>query len=115
MFASADAASNGLESDSNVGGVAAMVSGLTQNNKVLEDHVGEWLTSTNGDYATIGLDTRRAVIATLATHQGMCPDAFRAMLTIPTEKLQRILEKCLENFGDKLQIQHSPIVQQESK
>ncbi|ETN36982.1 uncharacterized protein HMPREF1541_07970 [Cyphellophora europaea CBS 101466] len=90
---------NGLESESNVGGVAAMVSGMAQNNTVLEDHIVQWLTSTNGKYASLGLDTRRAVIATLALRQ---------------DKLQSILDKCLENFGDKLQIQHNPILQQES-
>lgn len=61
---------NGLENESNVGGVAAMVAGMAQNNTVLEDHIVEWLTSTSGEYASLGLDTRRAVIATLALRQG---------------------------------------------
>lgn len=61
---------NGLESESNLGGVAAMVAGVTKNNSVLEDHLVDWLTSTTGEYASLGLDTRRAVIATLALKQG---------------------------------------------
>jgi hypothetical protein len=61
---------NGLEDESNIGGVAAMVTGMTQNNTVLENHIAQWLTSTSGEYAGLGLDTRRAVIATLALREG---------------------------------------------
>lgn len=52
-----------------VSGVAAMVAGLVHSNTVLEKHVEDWLTSTNGEYAGLGLDARRAVITTLATSQ----------------------------------------------
>ncbi|KIW65690.1 hypothetical protein PV04_07923 [Phialophora macrospora] len=82
-----------------VSGVAAMVKGLAQNNALLEDHVVYWLTNTSGEYAGLGLDARRAVIATLATSQ---------------DQLERILEKTTETFGNKLQIQHDAILQQES-
>jgi hypothetical protein len=61
---------NGLESEKNVGGVAAMVAGVMKNNSVLDDHLVEWLTGNKGDFANLGLDTRRAVIATLALRQG---------------------------------------------
>ncbi|EXJ88295.1 hypothetical protein A1O1_05225 [Capronia coronata CBS 617.96] len=88
-----------MSNSSTIGAVAAMVKGLVQNNAILEAHVIQWLTSTNGEYAGLGLDTRRAVIATLASHQ---------------DKLQEVLEKSLERFGNKIQIQHDPIVQQES-
>ena len=53
-----------------VSGIAAMVAGLVQSNALLEEHVVQWLTNTNGEYASLGLDARRAVIATLATSQG---------------------------------------------
>ena len=72
---------NGLESDSAIGGVAAIVSGMVGASKVLDEHLTIWLTSTSGDYATLGLDTRRAVIATLALRKGkimllvICSDA----------------------------------------
>ncbi|KIW23226.1 uncharacterized protein PV07_11443 [Cladophialophora immunda] len=82
-----------------VGGVAAMINGLVQNNPLLEAHVIHWLTSTNGEYAGVGLNARRAVIATLAASQG---------------KLEQVLERSLENFGNKLQIQRDAILQQES-
>ncbi|KIX98731.1 uncharacterized protein Z520_05192 [Fonsecaea multimorphosa CBS 102226] len=84
---------------STVGGVAAMINGVVQNSPLLEAHVIHWLTSTNGEYAGLGLNTRRAVIATLATNQ---------------DKLEQILERSLENFGNKLQIQRDAILQQES-
>lgn len=58
------------DNSSTVGGVAAMVKGLVQNNAILEAHVVHWLTSTTGDYAALGLDTRRAVIVNLASAQG---------------------------------------------
>ncbi|KAK7890246.1 telomere binding protein [Exophiala xenobiotica] len=81
-----------------VGGVAAMVKGLVQNNQVLQAHLTHWLTSTNGEYAGLGLGVRRAVTATLSADQ---------------DKLQAILEKSLEIFGNKLQMQQDPILQQE--
>ncbi|ETI25851.1 hypothetical protein G647_02628 [Cladophialophora carrionii CBS 160.54] len=88
-----------MRNASTVSGVAAMVKGLTQNNVLLEEHVVYWLTSTSGEYAGLGLDTRRAVTATLATSQ---------------DKLGRVLEKAMETFGNKVQIQHDAILQQES-
>ncbi|OAP63536.1 hypothetical protein AYL99_02763 [Fonsecaea erecta] len=90
-----------LETNSStIGGVAAMINGLVRNNPLLEAHVTNWLTSTNGEYAGLGLNTRRAVIATLAASQ---------------DKLEQILERSLENFGNKLQIQRDAILQQESE
>ena len=59
------------ESTSAIGGVAAMVNGLVRNNDVLESYVVEWLTNAHGRTAGLGLDARRAVVATLAKHQGL--------------------------------------------
>ncbi|KIW92026.1 uncharacterized protein Z519_07008 [Cladophialophora bantiana CBS 173.52] len=81
-----------------VGGVAAMINGLVQNNPILEAYIIHWLTSTNGECAGLGLNARRAVIATLATSQ---------------DKLEEVLVRTLDNFGNKLQIQHEAIIQQE--
>ncbi|KAI1618478.1 telomere length regulation protein-domain-containing protein [Exophiala viscosa] len=88
-----------LANTSTVGGVAAMISGLVQSNTVLRAHLTRWLTATDGEYAGLGLDTRRAVMATVSQDQ---------------DQLQTILGKSLEKFGDKLRIQHDPILQQES-
>lgn len=100
---------------SGIEGVAAMVAGMAQNNSVLEEHIVQWLTSTSGEYSGLGLNVRRAVIATLASHQGKGLLGVEYHADTRTDKLRRVLEKCLENFGDKLQIQHSPILQQECK
>ncbi|KAK5022118.1 telomere binding protein [Exophiala sideris] len=87
-----------LANVSTVGGVAAMLNGLVQSNTVLRAHLIHWLTATEREYAGLGLDARRAVMATVAQDQ---------------DQLQIILGKCLEVFGDKLRIQHDPILQQE--
>lgn len=92
-----------------------MVAGMAQNNTVLENHIVQWLTSTNGEYASLGLDTRRAVIATLALREGKLIHRTNKVTDNFLDKLQTILEKCLEDFGDKLQILHSPLLQQECK
>lgn len=62
-----------MKSGPSVSGVAAMIDGLVQSNALLEAHVVNWLTSTNGEYAGVGLEARRAVIVTLATSQGESP------------------------------------------
>jgi hypothetical protein len=111
----------GLEDDDkphvkhNIEGVAAMLAALVQNNAVLDEHLMQWLISATGDYASIGLDTRRAVIATFALRNGRYSTGVMAFLTVDTDKLRTIFEKCIEGFGDKLQIQHNPILQQECK
>jgi hypothetical protein len=61
---------NELRNQTAIGGVAAMVAGLIHDNPVLEEHIERWLTSNTGEYAGLGLDTRRAVIATLGLRQG---------------------------------------------
>jgi hypothetical protein len=105
-----------MRSASTVSGVAAMVKGLTQNNALLEEHVVYWLTSTSGEYAGLGLDARRAVIATLATSQGkLSASSELTVHSLSLDKLERILEKTTETFGNKLQIQHDAILQQECK
>ena len=62
---------NGLESEAAIRGVAAMIAGLLTGNQVLEEHLERWLTGSSGQHASLGLDTRRAVVATLGLRQGM--------------------------------------------
>ncbi|KAJ9616147.1 telomere binding protein [Knufia peltigerae] len=91
-----------------IGGVAAMIKGLVENNILLQTHLTHWLTSATGQYLGLGLDSRRAVIASLSTDkaQGRIDD-------FDLDKLEIVLEKSLEAFGNKLQMQHDPILQQE--
>lgn len=56
-----------------IGGVAAMIKGLVENNILLQTHLTHWLTSATGQYLGLGLDSRRAVTASLSTDKGMHP------------------------------------------
>lgn len=56
--------------DRSIEAVAALVAGITENNEFLQNYVVEWLVDDNGANASIGLPARRAVIATLASHEG---------------------------------------------
>ena len=56
-----------------IGGVAAVIIGLVQDSNSLQAHIINQLTSTTGKYIGLGLNTRRAVIATLALSQGKLP------------------------------------------
>ena len=59
-----------LETSAAIAGVASIVKELVTNNEHLESQLLNWLTATTGELAGFGLDTRRAIIATLALHQG---------------------------------------------
>lgn len=54
-----------------VRGVAAMVAGVIQSNSILKEHMMQGFTNTNGVYAALNLNIRRALIAILAANQGM--------------------------------------------
>ena len=71
-----------MKNTSTVGGVAAMISGLTQNNTLLEEHTIQWLTNTTGEYAGVPLGARRAVIATLATSQSKSGSSLVILRTL---------------------------------
>ena len=53
-----------------IAGVAAIISGLLQENQYLETCLVEWLTTTNGDVVMLGLEMRRAAFAVLAKNEG---------------------------------------------
>jgi hypothetical protein len=61
-----------LQSSGAIRGIAAMISRLVEHNSAFEEQVERWLTDDSGEYAAIGLDARRAVVATLARDQGEC-------------------------------------------
>ncbi|KIV90272.1 hypothetical protein PV10_07593 [Exophiala mesophila] len=79
-------------------GVAAMVRGLVESNSVIQNHLLDWLAASDGESIGLSLGLRRAVIATIAQDK---------------DKLHLILDKTLEQFGDKLRIQHDSMLQQE--
>jgi hypothetical protein len=57
--------------DRTIEAVAGLVAGITENNSFLQDYIVEWLVDDTGANASIGLHARRAVMATLAKHEGM--------------------------------------------
>jgi hypothetical protein len=61
---------SGIEYQARIGGVAAIINGVISEREGLESYLVGWLTDTSGEYATLGLDIRRAVIATLAQREG---------------------------------------------
>lgn len=63
--------SSPVTQDRSIEAVAGLVAGITQNNQFLHDYIVEWLVDDTGDNASICLHARRAVMATLANHEGM--------------------------------------------
>ena len=97
-------------------GVAAMVRGLIESNSVIQNHLLDWLTASNGESIGLSLGLRRAVIANIAQDKGnVHPHSALAVLMCSKDKLHLILDKTLEQFGDKLRIQHDSMLQQEGK
>lgn len=93
-----------------------MVRGLVQSNPVIEHHLLDWLTASNGESIGLGLGLRRAVIATIAQDKGNFPlPCPLTVLMFSKDKLLMVLDKTLQQFGDKLRIQHDSMLQQEGK
>lgn len=59
-----------MKTKTSIRGAAAMIQGLVQSNSIMESHLLEWLTVSNGEYSGLGLGLRRAVIATVAKDAG---------------------------------------------
>lgn len=66
---SINSSSTPVVQDRRIEAVAALVVGITADNRFLQDYIVEWLVDDNGANASIGLHTRRAVMATLADHE----------------------------------------------
>lgn len=62
---------NNIETRKIISGAAALIAGIIKQNEILEEYLEEWLVVANASYAAIGIATRRALIAVLATSQGM--------------------------------------------
>ena len=71
-----------MDKDSVIRGVASIVKELVSQNENLDLHLVDWLTTTTGEYAILGLHTRRAVIATLALHEGRLWSITKDILTL---------------------------------
>ena len=87
-----------VDSDNSISGVAAIVKGLVAQNDNLKGLLVDWLTATSGEYAILGLDTRRAIVATLALHEGTWTSVSMNMLTLlraTASDLESVLGKLL--------------------
>ncbi|KAI1739410.1 telomere length regulation protein [Xylaria scruposa] len=72
---------------------------VVANNDAQRSNLVAWLTSASGAGVGEGCGIRRAAVATLADHK---------------ESLLTVLERGLNQFGDRLYIKHTPILQQEA-
>ncbi|KAI9680020.1 MAG: telomere binding protein [Caeruleum heppii] len=86
-----------LQNTTKIGGAAALLSCLAREGGRKDDLV-DWLTSTSGGGVGEDIAIRRAVVAAVATDE---------------ERLHTVLERSLQHFGDKLYIQHTPVLHQE--
>ncbi|RKF62375.1 DNA replication checkpoint protein tel2 [Erysiphe neolycopersici] len=81
-----------------VSAVAALISSIITGNEIMKNHLLTWLSGNFGAGVGEGVSIRRSVIAAIA-NDNHC--------------IESILEKCIEQFGDHLYIQHTPTLQQE--
>ncbi|KAI9834743.1 MAG: hypothetical protein M1819_002829 [Sarea resinae] len=82
-----------------VAGASALLAGTIFENRVLKNSLATWLTGNSGGGSSReGINVRRAAIAALSSDE---------------DQLQMVLEQCMQTFGDKLYIKHTPIMHQE--
>ncbi|KAL9611549.1 MAG: hypothetical protein Q9167_003833 [Letrouitia subvulpina] len=81
---------------STIGGIAALLCSLGQNSRDFQDLLAEWISRDGLNY---DLGIQRAVIRALFQKD----DLFKS-----------VFQTALSNFGDKLQIKHTPTTQQEA-
>ncbi|KAI9840246.1 MAG: telomere binding protein [Sclerophora amabilis] len=87
-----------LKDSKRVSGAAALISAILKDNDGLKDHLVRCLTGASGAGMGESILVRRAAITALATDD---------------ERVQCVLEKNMEQFGDKLFIKHKPVLFQE--
>ena len=95
-------------------GAAALLSGLIRGNDRFRDLLIQWVTGTAAIGVGQGITIHRAVIAALAQDQRT---HLRLLSTLDVntsvESMKEIFQRTLGQFGDRLYIKHTPILQQE--
>ncbi|MCJ1243053.1 telomere binding protein [Trapelia coarctata] len=81
-----------------IGGLAALVEDLISDKDGLQEALVDWLTDLSGESTGSDINTRRGVLAALSSRLNI---------------LKEIVQKALEQFGDKLYIKHTPVLHQE--
>ncbi|OCL15150.1 hypothetical protein AOQ84DRAFT_329877 [Glonium stellatum] len=88
-----------LKPSKTISGAACFINGLISDNEFLKDHLVSLLTSSAGSDMDGSLAVRRSVIAAISNDR---------------ERIQNIMERSIELFGDQLYIRHTPTLQQEA-
>ncbi|KAI9811374.1 MAG: telomere binding protein [Pycnora praestabilis] len=81
-----------------IGAAAALLNAIVDELPPLRDELGSWLTSNAGGGVGEDINIRRVVVTSLSRDE---------------VRLQDILEKSMQHFGDKLYIKHTPVLHQE--
>ena len=82
----------------------------------MQDHLGEWLGGISATAVGQGHTTHRAVISVSSTIPGEYMDTSTQYLYRLNDlqgQVNKVLEKSMSLFGDKLYIKHTPTLHQE--
>lgn len=94
-----------------VAGAAALVHGLISHNEYLLEYAQDWVSSTAGQQ-TKSVYMKRALFTAMAKSNSKY-SAAKVITANSSGNLERVLERCLASFSDKLLIQHMATAQQE--
>ncbi|KAK5957378.1 telomere binding protein [Knufia fluminis] len=95
-----------------IAGSAALVNSMTSQNEYLLECAIDWVSTSSGSHSR-GSGMRRALIAVLTQSQGLPLHTTLLRQLTQAGNLERILERTLTTFSDKLQIQHAATTLQE--
>lgn len=95
-------------------GMAYALEQLTQNDTVLQNYLVDWLTSGVSGVAGAELGVRRAVLTVVfSAKSSMDSDSVMDGRKTGSNHGEQVLKQLLDQFGDKLFIQHAPVLNQE--
>ncbi|OJD29437.1 telomere length regulation protein [Diplodia corticola] len=77
----------------------AFLQAVTNSNDTLKESLTQWLTNPTGGCANVSFGARRVAVAALQSDE---------------DRMCKVLERSMEQFGDELFIRHTPILQQEA-
>lgn len=86
------------QTSQDVSAAAALLHHLIRDNNFLKDYLVSWLSNSSNQMATVSIRLIRAAISALQQDE---------------DRVQKVMEKSLEIFGDTLYIKHTPLLHQE--
>ena len=109
-------ASQSSGNSSIVGAIVVLLAELGRGEQTVCNILIDWLVKSATGAAGVSHVVHRAVIIMLSTKQGTFQSTSpRECKLTEEESLKQVLDKLLSQFGDKLYIQHAPIMNQEGK